>query len=343
METARTKRNWPRIEAAHEAIGGWALAEGTLRLYRLAVADFYIFCEDHGMNPEPFDFKTVVRYVNFHKQRPGTRDRAVAPSTVGCRIAALKRLSRTYRDLYGEKWPVLESQALDDAIKKYNQWYYKEKRFRKHQAPPVRVRDLPSAMGAFNLQTVKGRRDATILLLTCAIAARESEVAALDVADIVFDRDVARITWYASKRNTYGHEEVATVHANNYNPFICPYSRLRDWVDELAEHGVTGKMPLFSKGKSPNKWPRQWRRINATDVQYVFERAGEACGIPEATGHSGRRGGAADLYGAGKDVLDVKDKLRLASADVAAGYAKGYRDAAREVSVDVYRQAAEGR
>jgi site-specific recombinase XerD len=98
--------------------------------------------------------------------------------------------------------------------------------------------DKVLAMVAAGTRGLAGKRDRAVLLLGFALAARRSELVALDVADLEECPDGLRVTIRRSKTDQEG---AGTVVAVCRGSIACPVAAVRDWVTAA---GIT-EGPLF--------------------------------------------------------------------------------------------------
>ena len=153
---------------------------------------------------------------------------------------------------------------------------------RKKEALTVdRLRD---ALLTLTGDSLKARRDRALLLLAFACAARRSEVAALDVADLRFDRRGLIVTLRRSKTDQTGQgREIGVPYVVHEG--LCAVRALRAWLDAaaIAEGPV---FRTFSLGGelTPN-------RIDPKDVARLVKRVVAKAGIVgDFAAHSLRAG-----------------------------------------------------
>lgn len=132
--------------------------------------------------------------------------------------------------------------------------------------------------------SLRGRRDRALLLLTFAGGFRRSEVVALDVADVRFEKRGAVVTLRRSKTDQVGAgREVAIPQLRT--EAICPVHALREW---LQVAGISAG-PIFRTFSI--RGALQENRIDGRDVARLVQRlAGRARLKGDFAAHSLRAG-----------------------------------------------------
>jgi integrase len=105
---------------------------------------------------------------------------------------------------------------------------------RDHAQPPRRVRplDLPAltrVVMALDRTTNAGKRDACALLLGFALAARRSELAALQLRDLEWCADGLRVTIRRSKTDQHAEGALLGV-PYGFTPEMCPVRAVDEWL-----------------------------------------------------------------------------------------------------------------
>jgi site-specific recombinase XerD len=143
--------------------------------------------------------------------------------------------------------------------------------------------DKVLAMVAAGTRGLAGKRDRAVLLLGFALAARRSELVALDVADLEECPDGLRVTIRRSKTDQEG---AGTVVAVCRGSIACPVAAVRDWVTAA---GIT-EGPLFRRvGKGDKVLPD---RLRAQSVACIVKAYAARLGLDADafSGHSLRSG-----------------------------------------------------
>lgn len=165
------------------------------------------------------------------------------------------------------------------------------------QAQPLRVEDLRKIADATDTTTLAGARDMALVLLDFSIGGRRSELAHLDVEDIVGTPDGIEIHVRKSKT---GHREPAITYQQN--PATCPVRAWERWSERSAL--TTG--PAFV---TVDRHGNLGARMSGEAVGEVIARAGKRAALPyRITGHSARRGFATEARRAGHSVEKIADQ-----------------------------------
>ncbi|TXJ80682.1 site-specific integrase [Streptomyces lavendulae] len=298
----------PLSATAREALDA-GTADSTRRAYANDWAEFTAWCATNGHHPLPASPETVVEYVAALTTTPRPRtgrpylpssiDRAVAairtahsaanlnpPSTKGARIVL-----RGYRDRL--------ARAKDPAAKP-------------RKAQPAVPSALRAMLGTLDRDTLIGRRDAALLLLGFASAARASELVALDLADVPETEHGIEASVYRKKIKAF------TDTAIPYGSTLatCPVRAVRALREAMAAAGREDG-PLFVRiDRHGRVAPPMYRRgvpigdptgrLTAQAAAQVVERAAEAAGLEgQWSGHSLRRGFATAARKAGHDLVRI--------------------------------------
>ena len=294
--------------AAREALAA-GTADATRRAYSSDWSEFTAWCATNGQHPLPASPETIVEYVTALTTTPRPRtgrpyspssiERAVAairtahaaanvvpPSTKGARI-----ILRGYRDRL--------ARAKDPAAKA-------------RKAQPAVPTALRAMLATLDRDTLIGKRDAALLLLGYATAARVSELAALDLADVPETEQGIEASVYRKKIKAFTDSAVPY----GSNPTTCPVRAVRALREALAEVGRT-EGPLFVRiDRHGRIAPPMYRhgvpigdssgRLTAQAAAQVVERAANAAGLEgQWSGHSLRRGFATAARKAGHDLVRI--------------------------------------
>jgi len=164
--------------------------------------------------------------------------------------------------------------------------------------------------------SLRGRRDRALLLLTFAGGFRRSEVAALDVADVRFERRGIIVTLRRSKTDQVGSgREVAIPQLRT--EAICPVHALREWL-EAAEISAGPIFRTFSiRGEL------QENRIDGRDVARLVQRlAGRARLEGDFAAHSLRAGFVTSGAEHGITEASLQNVTGHRSATILRGYVR---------------------
>lgn len=157
--------------------------------------------------------------------------------------------------------------------------------------------------------TLQAKRDRALLLIGYIMAARRSEVVALNIEDIAFTNDGMRLTIRKSKTDQTGEGAVFGVNYCQKDPHVCPVKALKSWISAISD--LSG--PVF---RAVNKHGQvQPGRMNDKTVERIIRKY-----APECSGHSLRAGFITDQYAAGTPEAIIAERSRHKSRTVLGQY-----------------------
>lgn len=178
---------------------------------------------------------------------------------------------------------------------------------------PVMVEDLRSLAGACGVD-VAGLRDRAMLVVGFAGAFRRSEIVALDVADVAFDRDGVVVTLRKSKTDQEGAGRVVGLPYGS-DPSTCPVRTLRAYLD--AAGVVAGR--VF---RSVDRHGNVGAALSDRAVADTVKAKAAAAGLDAARfgGHSLRAGFVTTAAKAGKPLDVIMAQTGHTSTATVLGY-----------------------
>lgn len=298
----------PLSEAARAAMAA-GVPDSTKRAYSGDWSRFTAWCSSAGRSPLPASAETLVEYA-VHltaSPRPDT-GRPYAPSSIERALAAIRTAHRSANVVPPEtKGARLVLRGYADQRARS-----KDPADRTRKATAALPKTLRAMLAELDRDTLIGKRDAALLLLGFATAARASELAAVDVTDVSEVEAGLLVHMYRGKVRTL--TEVAVPFGQK--PSTCPVRAVRALLAALAEAGrSTG--PLFVRidrhGRIAPPMVRAGKpigdpsgRITAQAAAQVVERAGQDAELPgDWSGHSLRRGFATAARQAGHDLVTI--------------------------------------
>lgn len=299
----------------------------TIEVYREGVASYFTFCEAHGYAAEPADVHVVMSWMDWMRTQTGKRDRPIAPGTIRAYLAGLRLRQRQMRDT-DPTWPTLDSSALTEHYRQYQQWWSS-----RYEAPPVArftARHLLAMLQWFDHDRLRDRRDAAVLSLIYGATARANEVAALTVEAIE-----------GSAKGLVVHFDQweATVEANPVAGAPCPVRAILDYVQDLAAHGID-RGRLLGQMAARDRFPDAWVPLTPEAVGWIVTSSCRRAGLGHYTAESLRAGSAKDIAEmTDGDLLAVVDAGRWVNADAARRHIDR-RATYASVLGELYRQAA---
>ncbi|MEU7457559.1 tyrosine-type recombinase/integrase [Streptosporangium roseum] len=299
LHTAADLHLSPAARAAIEA----GVPESTRRAYASDWSAFTAWCATRGRTPLPATPATVTEYVTHLTMAPSARTgRPLAPSSIERALAAIRTMH------HAADAPAPQTKAARKVLSGYRERLAlsHDPAARPRRADPAVPEALRAMLAACDRTTLAGKRDAALLLLGYACAARISELAALDIADVVETADGLLVTVY--RRKIKAHTETAVPYGRI--PATCPVRAVRDLLAALADAGRTSG-PLLVRidrhGRIAAPMTRHGRTIGDPDGRLtpgaaadVVTRIAAAAGLEGRwTGHSLRRGFATAARRAG--------------------------------------------
>jgi site-specific recombinase XerD len=182
--------------------------------------------------------------------------------------------------------------------------------------------DKVLAMVAGGRRDLAGKRDRALLLLGFALAARRSELVALDVGDLEECPEGLRVTIRRSKTDQEGAGAVVAVCRGS---ITCPVAAVKDW---LTAAGIS-EGPVFRPvGKGGRLRPE---RLSPQKVALIVKAYAARLGLDADafSGHSLRSGFLTSAAARGASLFKMMDVSRHKSVDTLRGYvrdADAFRD-----------------
>lgn len=257
-------------------------AASTLRAYRSDWEHFARWCEQHQIALLPATAETVALYLTAMAatHRPATMTRRLTAITKAHQIA-------------GHPSPAtMQQPAVSETLKGIRRTLGTAQRTK----APLLTAEVRRMIDALS-DNLAGCRDRALLLLGFAGGFRRSELAALDVEDVIKNDDGLVVKLRRSKTDPEGKgREVGIPYGSN--PSTCPVRALQGW--KTASGIVEGA--LF-RGVDRHGHVGM-TRLHKDSIGLIVKRAAEAAGLDPAlyAGHSLRAGLATQSYmnGAGE-------------------------------------------
>ena len=276
-----------------------AKASNTRRAYRADFAAFVAWCQASSLEPLPASPATVALYA-ANMVREGLK-----ASSIQRAVAAIAHAHK----LGGHPSP---TQAV--AVRETLAGIRRQLGVAPSRKAPVLVSDI-QRMVASMPSDMLGIRDRAVMLLGFVGAFRRAELAALDVADVVFTDRGMLVTVRRSKTDQEGEGTIKGI------PFAadadtCPVRALRAWM--LAA-GITAGA-LF---RGVDRWGHvAEERMSDRAVARTVQRAAELVGLDASrfAGHSLRAGFVTSAHLAGKAEADIMRQTGHRSVRVFRGY-----------------------
>lgn len=277
-------------------------AASTRRAYASDMADFERFTASFGSESVPVPWQLVAAYATH------MADRGLTIATIRRRMVAISQAHKTA----GNASPTA-TQMVRDVVAGIARTKGLPPR-RKDALDATLLRDVVLSLGGDGLKT---KRDRAIVLLGFAMAARRSELAALNVEDLRFDQRGLVVTIRQSKTDQEGLGVEIGV------PFVaieglCAARALRDWLDAAGISSGAVFRTFSMAGVL------QATRIDGADVARLVKRVVALAGITgDFSGHS-LRAGFVTSAAANPDVseVDIMRVSRHRSVAILRGYVR---------------------
>jgi site-specific recombinase XerD len=201
-------------------------AANTLRAYRGDWKRFCAWCAAQGFPTLPAAPQTVALYV-------ADLGGVAKPSTITRALAAIAKAHQAA----GHESPCAMRHA---AVKEVLAGIKRTHGTAQAGKAALLIEHLRGLLGAVPLDSLIGKRDASLLLLGFAGAFRRSELVALTVQDLEFCDDGLKVTLRRGKTDQEAHGRTLGVPYGS-SPNLCPVRSLRRWLEAA---GIT-EGPLF--------------------------------------------------------------------------------------------------
>jgi site-specific recombinase XerD len=263
-------------------------SEGTRKAYRADFRAFTVWCLARGLEAMPATAAAVARFLSSEA------DRGIATSTIGRRCAAIA---------YAHKLAGFEPPTSIETVRAV------VRGIRRSIGTAPAARKLPATADVIGEMlkhcpdTLRGKRDAALLALGFAMAARRSELVALTVADLVEAPDGFRVMIRRSKTDQEGAgQEVAVPRGCR----IEPVKLVQAW---LTAAGITEGFIFRQVAKDGRV---QAEPISGHSAAAIVKRHAALAGLDSAAfaGHSLRAGFITSAAEAGASVFKLQEVSR---------------------------------
>lgn len=266
-----TADQWDDISAAVKG----SRSRNTRRAYASAWRHWESWCVRHGFRPLPADPQTVAAYLTYRAKE----GRSV--STLDTARAAIRSV---HKDVAADDPTANPGVELVLKGLKRQQGCAPVT-----QAHPVTTGELRRIVDCIDRQSLRGKRDAALLLLGFAGAFRRSELADLMVRDLVFKADGMIVSLRRSKGDQEGKGVVVGIVRGQMKE-SDPLFAVRDWI---AASGVKEGAALFQRIAWSDRRVTG-HALTGQTVNRVLKERSVAAGLEDLhlTGHSLRAGHA---------------------------------------------------
>jgi site-specific recombinase XerD len=273
-------------------------AAATRRAYQSDFAIFGVWCAERGLSALPAKSESVAAFL------AGEAKRGTKASTIGRRVAAIRYAHK----LAGHPLPT-DDERVRATVRGIR---------RTIGTAPVKKQPALAERIVHMAQTGDGLiavRDRALLLLGFAMAARRSELSALQVADIADDPAGLLITIRGGKTD---QERKGTTVAVVRGEVACPVQALKGW---LLAAGIT-EGPVFRPINRHGQIGSA--ALSGISIGQIVQRHAERIGLdPNAYGaHSLRAGFVTSAAKRGANVFKLMEHARHKSMNTTKGYVR---------------------
>lgn len=276
-----------------------AYAPSTIRAYRSDFAEYIAYCADHGLAVFPPNPITLAEFI-MHLSEKGLRSATIRRSVAG--ISTVYRLNR-----------MLDPSKDPEVVIAMKRMHRKLGRAAK-QAQGITSNLLEKLLAATD-NSLRGRRDRTMLLIAYDTLCRRSELVSLNIEDFkVTENEGQPHTTILLRRSKTDQESAGRwLHLSTRTQIA-----LNQWLEVIKEkkgplfRGVTSSYTLGS-------------RLSAGQVNRIYKYTARNAKldndfIKSISGHSCRVGAAQDLVKSGASLPIVMNKGRWSKTDTVMRY-----------------------
>lgn len=294
----------PAVDMSPEIADALALAqqekaESTRRAYGSDFRIFQSYCADRGACALPAHPETVAAFLARENSN------GAKPSTIGRRVASI---------LYAHKLAALPSPTDDERVRAVMRGIRRSRGVAPVKKAPAGAATVLT-MCANAGTRLASLRDRALLLIGFSIAARRSELVALDVADVAENEHGLVITIRRSKTDQEGSGAVVAV---PFGAIVCPVKALRAWLEAAGiESGPIFRPVLKGGHVSPH-------RLSGASVANIVKAHAQRLGLDPTrfAGHSLRAGFVTSADAHGASIFKIMDVTRHKSVDTLRGYVR---------------------
>lgn len=283
--------------------------ESTRRAYVTDRDAFTAWCDDVGRTPLPATAETIAEYA--HHLTVTTRPRAGRPASPASIDRAMAAVT-TWHDEHSLTKPSMKGARAVINGYKARLAKAKDPAAQPRKASPAVPDTIRAMLAHVDRTTLTGKRDAALVLLGFATAARVSEIVSFDIADVMRTDHGLDTAIYRRKIKAFTQNAILY----GTDPNTCPVRALDAYTAALADVGRT-EGPLFIRIDRHGRIAPPIRqrghlvgdpqgRLSPTAAGQVVARLADAAGLEGPwSGHSLRRGFATAARLAGHDMLRI--------------------------------------
>jgi integrase len=268
-----------------------AKADNTLRAYASDLRHFAEFCSSHGVEVLPASPQTVALYFTYLAslpsvpKHPGNPESGLAPASVSTICRRMVAIAQAH------KKAGLPNPVSDPHVREIIQGIKRSRGTVQHKKTALTAEHLPNVLLGLDTSTLKGKRDKALLLLTFFCAARRSEIVALNIKDLRFEKSGLVVVIRRSKTDQEGAgREIGVPYVAHEG--LCAVRAVLAWMEAIP--GYLPHEPLFRSFAMVGKGqvaPLTEKRLRPADISRLVKLVCKRAGIKGDFGaHSLRAG-----------------------------------------------------
>ncbi len=248
--------------------GRAALSANTMRAYKCDWQDFTDWCASRNRSHLPASPTTVANYAS------SLADAGKKVPTIARKLAAIR---------FFHRGAGLDNPSYNAGVEAVVKGIRRTIGTAARQKAPATVDVIHAMLARIDADSLQGKRDRALLLLGFAGAFRRSELVAITVEDLAFNRDGVDV--FLPKSKTDQEAKGQSVAILNGRTFRAA-DRLREWLDAA---GITSG-PIFRRFKRGDHMTAD--SLTPQAVALIVKKHAEAAGLDVAnlSGHSLRAG-----------------------------------------------------
>jgi integrase len=231
-------------------------SEATQRAHASDMACFRGWCDQRGVDHLPASRDVVALYLTW------------CVKVAGLSVATVKRRMSTISRAHTRAG---EASPVDDHVRQVVAGISRKDRRQEYRAPAITRRDQRAMLDALDMTTVKGVRDAAILLLGIQSGMRRSEIVDLELADLDFDDQGVTVHIRRSKTDQHGIGRSFQI-TRRPGSSSCAVDAVESW---LRLSGVTSGAVF----RSVNRWGHVRGSMTSQSISLVIKGAAAAAGV----------------------------------------------------------------
>jgi len=269
-----------------------SLAKNTQRSYVSDWASWLAFCERHRIEPLPADPANVRRYLTQLGGVAGRKGAKLKPKSAQRHLAAIAAAHRAAGLDFDAQHPKLK-QTMNGILRTYGA--------RAQGARALRTEDMAAICKTFSFDP-RSVRNKAIILLGFAGGFRRSEIVALNVSDLEFEKDLLRVTLRRSKTDQEGEGRTIVIMPGE-KPETCAVAAVRAWL-QAADLEHEGDNPVF---RPISRTGVEYTRLSDKSINRIVQSACRAAHLKESySAHSLRAGHVTEALAGGADRAAIK-------------------------------------